>query len=95
MIEPGDQAQSDLRERPPWIEEAADPSFWDLAFGSYGDGYLEWVTSRYYWDVEDRRSTADTRTLWDKRARYVPELLPPVLPAAAVERDSTRHRGAA
>lgn len=57
-------------ERPPWIEEATDPTFWDLAFGSYGDGYLEWVTSRYFWDPEDVRTTADTRSLWDKRSRY-------------------------
>ena len=57
-------------ERPPWIEEAADPTFWDVAFGSYGDGYLEWVASRYFWDHDDLRTTADTRTLWEKRRRY-------------------------
>lgn len=57
-------------ERPPWIEEAADPTFWDVAFGSYGDGYLEWVTSRYFWDVGDERTVDDTRTLWTRRAAY-------------------------
>ncbi len=57
-------------ERPPWIEEAADPTFWDTAFGSYGDGYLEWVTSRYFWHSDEPRTLADTRDLWDKRARY-------------------------
>lgn len=67
------QQATDAAERPPWIEEAADPTYWDLAFGSYGDGYLEWVASRYYWEVDDVRSTADTRSLWDKRARYAVE----------------------
>ena len=62
-------------ERPPWIEDATDPTFWDQAFGSYGDGYLEWVTSRYYWDVDDLRTTADTRSLWDKRTRYTADSL--------------------
>ncbi len=57
-------------EQPPWLEEATDPTFWDLAFGSYGDGYLEWVTSRYYWDPDELRTTSDTRSLWDKRAWY-------------------------
>jgi hypothetical protein len=36
----------------------------------YGDAYLEWVTSRYYWDLDDPRTIVDTRDLWDKRARY-------------------------
>ena len=62
-------------ERPPWLENAAEPTHWDLAFGSYGDGYLEWVTSRYFWDPDDLRTTADSRSLWDKRARYAPESL--------------------
>jgi hypothetical protein len=66
----GDQPYAANDERPPWLEEAADPTYWDLAFGSYGDGYLEWVASRYFWDSDDLRTTADTRTLWDKRARY-------------------------
>lgn len=58
-------------ERPPWIEEALDQTHWDLAFGSYGDGYLEWVNSRYYWDPLDPRSPADARSLWAKRGRYL------------------------
>jgi hypothetical protein len=58
-------------ERPPWIEEATDPTWWDLAFGSYGDGYLEWVHNRYYWVPEDPRTVADTRTLWRHRRSYL------------------------
>lgn len=58
-------------ERPPWQEHAADPTYWDIAFGSYGDGYLEWVTNRYFRDVEGPRTIADTRALWDQRARYL------------------------
>jgi hypothetical protein len=46
-----------------------------MAFGSYGDGYLEWVNTRYFWDVSDLRTTADTRTLWDKRGRYIDDPL--------------------
>lgn len=58
-------------ERPPWVEEATDPTFWDRAFGSYGDGYLEWVSNRYFWDMTDLRTIVDTRDLWDKRDRYL------------------------
>ena len=57
-------------ERPPWIEEATDPTWWDLAFGSYGDGYLEWVNERFFWDPLDPRTVADTRSLWQQRRRY-------------------------
>lgn len=63
----------DSDERPPWIEEATDPTWWDLAFGSYGDGYLEWVHNRYYFDPEDLRTVADTRNLWRHRRRYMTE----------------------
>lgn len=63
---------AESEERPPWIEEAADPTWWDLAFGSYGDGYLEWVNDRYYWDPDDARTVADTRSLWNRRRRYAP-----------------------
>jgi hypothetical protein len=64
-------------ERPPWIEEVADPTFWDVAFGSYGDGYLEWVADRYYWQPHDPRTLGDTRSLWQHRSAY--ELDPLVL----------------
>jgi hypothetical protein len=57
-------------ERPPWVEEAEDATWWDLAFGSYGDGYLEWVHNRYYWEPADERTVADTRSLWHHRRRY-------------------------
>lgn len=57
-------------EQPPWIEEAADPTHWDVAFGSYGDGYLEWVATRYFWDPTDSRTLADTRSLWTRRNDY-------------------------
>jgi hypothetical protein len=60
----------DSDERPPWIEEVADPTWWDLAFGSYGDGYLEWVNDRYFWDPVEPRTIADTRSLWQHRASY-------------------------
>jgi hypothetical protein len=55
---------ADSDERPPWIEEATDPTRWDVAFGCYGDGWLEWVTDRYFWDPLDPRTVADTRSLW-------------------------------
>lgn len=58
-------------ERPPWIEEATDPTWWDVAFGSYGDGWLEWVNDRYYWDPLDPRTIGDTRSLWKRRAQLV------------------------
>jgi hypothetical protein len=53
---------------PPWspADSAGDP-----AFGSYGDGYLEWVADRYYWDPHEERTIADTRSLWSKRHRLV------------------------
>ena len=57
-------------ELPPWLEEVADPTHWDLAFGSYGDGYLEWVNNRFYWDPADERTIADTRSLWTRRDDY-------------------------
>ncbi len=65
-----DQPYAAGEERPPWIEEAADPTHWDLAFGSYGDGYLEWVTNRYFWDSGDERTLADTRSLWRRRDAF-------------------------
>lgn len=74
---------ADSDERPPWIEEATDPTWWDLAFGSYGDGYLEWVHDRYYWDTEEPRTVADTRALWHHRRRYLsPERLDHLLDEA-------------
>lgn len=60
----------DAEERPPWIEEATDPTWWDVAFGSYGDGYLEWVVDHYFWDPLDPRTVADTRSLWAHRRHY-------------------------
>jgi hypothetical protein len=68
-------------ERPPWIEEAIDPTYWDLAFGSYGDGYFEWVNTHYFWDANDPRTVADSRTLWNKRSRYA---LPPDAPLPTI-----------
>lgn len=62
-------------ERPPWIEEAIDPTHWDVAFGSYGDGYLEWVNTHYYWHIDGPRTTADTRTLWNHRSLYLDDPL--------------------
>lgn len=93
-LEPNNHPERDEAERPPWIEEAADPTYWDLAFGSYGDGYLEWVTSHYYWDADDMRSTADTRTLWDKRTQYAPELLFAEMNYTSAERDGARGSAA-
>lgn len=39
--------RQERHECPPWIAEAADPTFWDRAWGGYGDGYFEWVNTRY------------------------------------------------
>lgn len=58
-------------ERPPWVEEATDRMWWDVAFGSYGDGYLEWVNDRYFWSEDDPRSLTDSRNLWGHRRRYL------------------------
>lgn len=65
-----DSLYDDVGERPPWIEEAADPTWWDVAMGSYGDGYLEWVTDRYFWEPGDARTLADTRSLWRHRDEF-------------------------
>jgi hypothetical protein len=60
-------------ERPPWIEAAADPTWWDAAFGSYGAGYLDWVHNEHFWHPADERTVADTRTLWRHRGNYLGE----------------------
>ncbi len=80
-------------ERPPWIESASEPTYWDPAFGSYGDGYLEWVTSRYFWDPDDVRGVGDTRHLWQQRRDYA---LDPVIVElnTQLERQERRRRHA-
>lgn len=67
----GGPLYGDSEGRPPWIEEATDPTWWDVAFGSYGDGYLEWVNDRYFWDPDQERTVADTRSLWRHRRSYL------------------------
>ena len=80
--------RSPSEERPPWIEEAADPTWWDVAFGSYGDGYLEWVGDHYFWDPLEPRTVADTRSLWGHRTRLA-HLDEPWLAATLMGRDAT------
>jgi len=48
---------------PPWEDLAA--ADWDHLFGSYADGYVEWVKRRYWWDPEDPSVLVDTSGFWD------------------------------